>query len=86
MNIDQAVRKSLNNLREKVAASGDGEIYGDRSQALNDIDTLLLKPSTEGVKYLLAPTANLPELSIENGWGEEFNSLATEIENLLGIS
>jgi hypothetical protein len=86
MDIDQAARKILNELRHKVQAGTDDGMYGDRSRALQDIDSLLASPSTEGVKYLLLPTANLQELSIGNGWGPEFNELAAKLERLLGIS
>jgi len=86
MDIDQAARKALNELRDKVEAGTDGGMYGDRSRALQEIDSLLTSPSTAGVKYLLLPTANLQELSMENGWGQEFNELADKLERLLGIS
>lgn len=86
MSIDQEARRILSVLREKVAVGSDGSIYGDRSKALQDIDSLLASPSTQGVKFLLLPTANLQELSIENGWAEDFNKLASELEHLLGIS
>lgn len=85
MNIDAEARIILNELREKSEASVEGGIYGDRAKALKDIGSLLESPSTEGVKYLLAPTANLQELSMENGWGNEFNELAGKLEKLLGI-
>ncbi len=86
MSIDQEARRILNVVREKVASGSDGAIYGDRSKALQDIDSLLASPSTQGVKYLLLPTANLQELSLENDWGQDFNKLAKELEDLLGIS
>lgn len=86
MSVDQQARELLNELREKVSAGSDGSIYGDKSRALKDIDSLLSSPSTEGVKYLLLPTSNLQELSLENGWGKEFYLLANQLENLLGIS
>jgi hypothetical protein len=86
MSIDQEVRRILNALREEVASGSDGTIYGDRSKALQDIDSLLASPSTQGVKYLLLPTANLQELSLENGWGHDFNTIANELHCLLGIS
>lgn len=85
MCIDQKARQILNQLRDKVEAGSDGAIYGDRSRALNDIDSLLSVPSTDGVTYLLVPTANLQELSLANGWGKEFHLLANELEDLLGI-
>lgn len=86
MSIDIEARRILNTLREKVEAGVDGGICGDRDRALQDIDSLLNTPSSEGVKVLILPTANLQELSLENGWGNEFNSLASELEKLLGIS
>ncbi|NVK38444.1 MAG: hypothetical protein HWE18_11010 [Gammaproteobacteria bacterium] len=86
MSIDEEAKGILTELREKVAKSDDGGIYGDRSKALKDIDSLLASPSTEGMKFLLLPTANLQELSLENGWGQEFNALASKLEKLLGIS
>ena len=86
MSIDEEAKGILTELQEKVARSDDGGIYGDRSKALKDIDSLLASPSTEGVKFLLLPTANLQELSLENGWGQEFNALASKLEKLLGIS
>ena len=85
MDLDKTVRELLSRLKEYVDSGEDGGIYGDKSQALKDIESLLNSPSTEGVKYLLAPTANLQELSIENGWGQEFNILATKLEDLLDI-
>ena len=86
MEIDQIARKVLEELRRKAAASDDGSIYGERDRALQDIDFLLNTPSTEGVKRLLLPTANLQELSLENGWGDDFNKLASQLESVLGIS
>ena len=86
MSVDQEVRLLFNKLRERVEVSTDGGIYGDRSKALQDIDSLLATPSTQEAKYLLAPTGNLQELSIENGWGQEFNDISGKIDHLLGIS
>ena len=50
--------------------------------AIRDLDALIAYPSPEGIKALLLPTANLQELSIEFGWGIEFNELAAELEEL----
>jgi hypothetical protein len=87
MSIDSEARRILSLLREKVEAGVDGGIYdGNRTRALKDIDSLLSSPSTDGVKVSLLPTANLQELSLENGWGSEFNNLASELETVLGIS
>ena len=57
-------------------------MYGDRNKAIHDLDALLAHPSSGGVKSLLMPTANLQELSIECGWGSEFNKLAAELEEI----
>lgn len=86
MSIDEEAKRMLTELREKTENSIDGGIYGDQSKALKDIDSLLASPSTEGVKFLLLPTANLQALSIENGWGQEFEVLASKLEKLLDIS
>lgn len=85
MNVDQGAREILEKLRAKVEAGDDGAIYGDRTRALQDIDVLLAEPSTYGVKLLLLPTANLQELSIENGWGTEFIDLSSQLERVLGL-
>lgn len=85
MNVDQAAREILEKIRANLESGDDGAIYGDRAKALQDIDALLAEPSTYGVKLLLAPTANLQELSIENGWGSEFNELASQLELILGL-
>jgi hypothetical protein len=71
MDVDQAARAILTELRAKVEAGEDGAIYGDRIRALGDIDTLLADPLMDRVRFLLLPTANLQELAIENGWGRE---------------
>lgn len=86
METDQVARKVLEELRRKTAASDNGSIYGERDRALLDIDLLLSNPSIDGVNRLLLPTANLQELSLENGWGDEFNELASKLESVLGIS
>ncbi|QQO07619.1 hypothetical protein [Breznakiella homolactica] len=37
----------------------------------------------EKLLYLLLPTGSLQEISIENGWGEEFLKLASKVETLV---
>lgn len=86
MDIDATARTILLELRAKVEAGGDGCMYGDRSKALHDLDALLANPSARGMKYLFMPTANFQELSIECGWGSEFNNLAAELERVMGIA
>jgi hypothetical protein len=86
MDIDSIAKELLLKLRARVEAGGEGGIYGDRTGALRDLDNLLSFPSTAQVKLLLLPTANLQELAIECGWGTEFNELAAQLENLLGIT
>lgn len=86
MDLDGIARHILMELRARVEAGGDGGMYGDRSEAFRDLDTLLANPSPGQVKVLLAPTANLQELSLECGWGREFNDLAARLETALGIA
>lgn len=57
----------LHHLRARVEAGCDGAIYGDRSRALWEIESLLATPSVEGVKFLFLPKANLQELAMKNG-------------------
>jgi hypothetical protein len=85
MDVDQSVRIILTELRAIVAAGGDGAIYGDRTRALHDIDSLLAEPSMDRVRFLLLPTANLQELSVENGWGSKFNDLAAQLERVMSL-
>ena len=73
-------------LRDRVAAGGEGSLYGDRNEALRDLDRLIQSPSVVAIQGLLAPTANLQELSMECGWGAEFNILAARLEKALGIA
>ncbi|PMQ04368.1 hypothetical protein DyAD56_15310 [Dyella sp. AD56] len=85
MDIDSSARAILLDLRAKVEGGGEGGIYGDQTKALHDIDSLLANPSVYQVKLLLLPTANLQELSIDCGWGSQFNYLAAKLEAVLGI-
>lgn len=82
MDIDEATRTIILKLKGRVGAGGDGYMYGNRSKAIQDTDTILAFPSSAGVRSLLLPTANLQELSIECGWGSEFNELAAELEEI----
>lgn len=86
MDTDFLAREILLKLRTNVENGGEGGLYGDRSEALRGIDSLLSSPSNHQVKLLLLPTANLQELAMECGWGEEFNQLAAQLENILGIT
>lgn len=85
MDIESSARAILLELRAKVEGGGEGGIYGDRTKALHDIDPLLADPSVNQVKLLLLPTANLQELSMDCGWGRQFNNLAAQLEVVLGI-
>jgi hypothetical protein len=86
MDINAAAHAILLELRARVEAGGDGGLYGDREQAIHDLDAVLANPSARRVRVLLMPTANLQELSIACGWGSEFNKLAADIERLLGTA
>ncbi len=82
MDTDETARTILLELRAKVEGGRDGYMYGNRETAIHDLDALLANPSSAGIRCLLLPTANLQELSIECGWGSEFNKLAAELEKL----
>lgn len=80
-----AALQILRAIRERVAAGAEG-LYGDRANALLDLDAVLADPSISRLRLLLAPTANLQELAIEGGWGHEFNELAAAVERHLGLA
>jgi hypothetical protein len=85
MNTDQLARAALLKLRSLAEPSTSG-VYGDRIRALTDIDSILASPDNAKIKFLLAPTGNLQELSMDNGWGSEFCSIAAELEHILGLN
>jgi hypothetical protein len=73
-------------MRANVEPGPEGSLYGDRSNALQELDKLLAGLSTRNMKRVLAPTGNLQELSIECGWGDEFNELSAALETVLGMA
>jgi hypothetical protein len=81
-NNTEATQTILLELKARVEEGGDGCMYGDRGRAIHDLDALLASPSAGRLSCLLMPTANLQELSIECGWGSEFNRLAAELDRL----
>ena len=82
MDIDEATRTILFKLKARVESGGDGFMYGNRSKAIQDLDAIFAFPTSGRIRSLLLPTANLQELSIECGWGSEFNELAAELEEI----
>jgi hypothetical protein len=52
---------------------------------LKEIDSILaakeLLKEFKNIEYLVGPTANLQELSIDCGWGDQFLILAEKIES-----
>lgn len=86
MDIAVNARAILLQMRARVEAGPDGELYGDHGHALHDLDVVLANPSKGRVKHLVVPTGNLQDLSIECGWGDEFIQLAAELEKILGIT
>lgn len=84
MNHDH-IKKLLIQLKELAQKNGDG-VYGDLQDAVKDIDYLLessdISKDIQKLNLLLAPTANLQELSIDRGWGSKFCELAEKIEKI----
>jgi len=81
------IRELLTELRSLSIEGGQRGVYGDLNQAITELDALLSLPSFAGherrITFLLAPTGNLQELSIDSGWGYQFNDLAEQIERNL---
>ncbi len=84
MSVDADVRALLAVLQARVESAVDGGIYGDCRRALADIKAALAHPDIRHVRRLLAPTGNIQEISIANGWGVEFLDIASKLEALLG--
>ena len=64
------------------AARSVWEIRAEICEICRNIST---PHSMEKLQILLAPTGDLQEISIDNGWGEEFLRIASEIEILSGF-
>jgi hypothetical protein len=62
---------------EEIAAQLRAAIAAVESRTLLDRDEL---------RVLFAPTGPLQELSIDNGWGDEFLSLAQQVDAFLADS
>lgn len=43
------------------------------------------KVDKQKIKYLIAPTGSLQEISIDNGWGEKFVTIASKIDEKIAV-
>lgn len=81
------IRDLLTELRRLSIEGGQKVVYGDLNEATMELDALLSLPSFAGherrITFLLAPTGNLQQLSIDSGWGYQFNDIAEQIERNL---
>ena len=86
---EEEVRIKLMELRKLAIQYGDGT-YGDLDRALKEIDAIFdsenLSNECRKIEYLVGPTTNLQDLSIDCGWGDRFLVLAEEIERLINGS
>ena len=78
------VSSLLLELKEIAIKNGDG-VYGDLEQAIKDIEHCLESMDNSKISLLIAPTANLQDLSIDAGWQDEFLVLASRIDKLISI-
>ena len=53
------------------------------SEIINKIDNKL-EIDIDELKLLIAPTGNVQEISIDNGWCEEFIKIAEKIDVIIG--
>jgi hypothetical protein len=64
--------------------------YTSADEALKDLEEIenglkeLDKDAVDKLCFLLLPTADLQEISISSGWGDEFLIIAEAIEKALG--
>ena len=69
--------------------SNDG-MYGDVEKGKNSINDIIKSISSnkkidkEKISLLIGPTANLQEISIDNGWEKEFLIIAEKIDKIIG--
>lgn len=62
--------------------------WTDREEALNEIDSLMHRmvsgmfPLDES-SLMFAPTGKLQELSLSNGWSDEYMTLANKLDSVL---
>jgi len=80
MGNNDTARTILLALKLHVVTAGDCGFFGDYHRAVEDIDALLANFSEKYAFALVALTANLQELSIDGGWGSDFNVLAAQLE------
>jgi hypothetical protein len=50
------------------------------------VKEVLSRSDEEALRFLLAPTGSLQDISIDNGWGDKFCRLADAIERQLGAA
>lgn len=93
MDIDM-IKSQINRLIELLECPDVDVIwssYDNPEQVISDIKTIensILNGDIKAIdkmKFLLAPTGDLQEISISSGWGDEFLEIADTIEIALGI-
>ncbi len=81
-NNKKKIFKLLETIKGLVEA-GEDYTFGDKEKAIQEIDAAIYSPSKENIEWLIAPTGNIQELSIDNGWSDEFITLSERLENLI---
>jgi hypothetical protein len=85
------IKNELEKLLEYLNQSTDS-IYSSKgvleikkfiNETINNIDCNK-NIEIDELKILIAPTGNIQDISIDNGWGEEFIKIANDIENTIG--
>jgi hypothetical protein len=75
----------------KYLSQSKDSIYANKSvfEINESIKAIINKINNENkieiniIKMLIAPTGSLQEISIDNGWGEEFIKITNEIEKIM---
>ncbi len=68
---------------KKLVEESEDSIFGDKDKAIQEIKATISAPTKESIDWLIAPTGNIQELSLENGWSDEFIILTTKLEGLM---
>lgn len=84
----ESITKLLNELKIHLTPTTDlsWSKYNNIDAVINEINDLISslekndKQTYKKINFFIAPTNDIQEISITNGWGEEFNKISEKIE------
>ncbi len=84
MSIDTKLLKLLHKTIDYLKDSNES-IFADKTpeELIAEINDCINKNDKQNIGMLFMPTTPLQDTAIDNGWGNEYCKIATEIERLL---